>query len=70
MRDITGDPSGVAKLLGKLNIHKAFGPDDLNARILKECRAESSPLLAFIFNQSLAQGTVPDNWRQANVKKR
>ena len=21
----------------------------------------------FIFNESLAQGTVPDNWRQANV---
>ena len=32
MRDITVDPSGVAKLLGKLNIHKASGPDDLNAR--------------------------------------
>ena len=68
MWDITVDPSGVAKLLGKLNIHKASGPDDLNARVLKECSAEISPLLvAFIFNEALAQGTVPDDWRQANV---
>ena len=67
MGDITVDPSGVAKLLGKLNIHKASGPDDLNVRVLKECSAEISPLLAFTFNESLAQGTVPDDWRQANV---
>ena len=56
-----------SKLSGKLNIHKASGPDDLNARVLKECSAEISPLLAFIFNESLAQGTVPDDWRQANA---
>ena len=67
MGDITVDPNGVAKLLGKLNIYKTSGPDDLNARVLKECSAEFSPLLAFIFNNSLAQGTVPDDWRQANV---
>ena len=67
MGDITVDPKGVAKLLGKLNIHKAPGPDDLIARVLKECSAEISPLLAFIFNESHAQGTVPDDWRQANV---
>ena len=35
--------------------------------VLKECSAEISPLMAFIFNESLAQGTVPDDWRQANV---
>ena len=67
MGDITADPNGVAKLLGKLNIHKASGPDDLNARVLKEYSAEISPLLAFIFIESLAQGTVPDDWRRANV---
>ncbi|MCG8116962.1 MAG: reverse transcriptase domain-containing protein, partial [Candidatus Thiodiazotropha endolucinida] len=67
MGDITVDPNGVAKLLGKLKIHKASGPDGLNARVLKECSAEISPVLAYIFNESLAQGTVPDEWRQANV---
>ena len=65
--DITVDPAGVAKLLAKLNIHKASGPDGLNARVLKECSSEVAPVLAYIFNESLVEGVVPDEWRQANV---
>ena len=60
MGDITVDPKGVAKLFDGLNIHKAPGPDGLNARVLKECSNEISPLLALIFNESLARGDVPD----------
>ena len=67
MGDITVDPKGVTKLLDGLNVHKAPGPDGLNARVLKECSNEISPILALIFNESLARGDVPDEWRQANV---
>ena len=67
MGDITVDPKGVAKLLDGLNVHKASGPDGLNARVLKECSDEISPILARIYNESLALGDVPDEWRQANV---
>ena len=67
MGDITVDPKGVAKLLDGLNVHKAPGPDGLNARVLKECSNEISPILALIFNESLARGDVPDEWRQATV---
>ena len=67
MGNITVDPKGVAKLLDGLNVHKAPGPDGLNARVLKECSNEISPILALIFNESLARGDVPDEWRQANV---
>ena len=35
--------------------------------MLKECSSEISPMLALIYNESLAQGTVPDNKGQANV---
>ena len=63
MGDITVDP----KLLDGLNVHKAPGPDGLNARVLKECSNEISPILALIFNETLARGDVPDEWRQANV---
>ena len=49
------------------NVHKASGPDGLNARVLKECSNEISPILALIFNEFLAQGDVPDDLRQANV---
>ena len=54
MGDITVDPKGVAKLLDRLNVHKASGPDGLNARVLKECSNEISPILALIYNESLA----------------
>ena len=67
MGDITVDPKGVAKLLDGLNVTKASGPDGLNARVLKECSNEIPPILALIYNESLARGDVPDEWRQANV---
>ena len=35
--------------------------------MLKECSNEISPTLALIYNESLARGDVPDEWRQANV---
>ena len=53
--------------MNNLNIHKASGPDGLIARVLKECSSEISTMLALIFNESLAQGTVPDDLQQANV---
>ena len=61
------DPKGVLKLLNGLKVHKAPGPDGLSARVLEECSSEIAPILAFIYNELLAQGTVPDDWRQANV---
>ena len=67
MSEITVDPKGVLKLLNGLNIHKAPGSDGLSARVLKECSSENAPILTLIYNESLAQGTVPDDWRQANV---
>ena len=60
--DVTVDPKGVAKLLDGLNIHKAPGSNSLNARVLKECSNESSPMLALFFNESLARGDVPNEW--------
>ena len=68
MREITVDSKGVTKLLDRLNVHKAPGPDGLNARVLKECSTQISPILALIYNESLAQGNVPDDWRRANPR--
>ena len=61
------DPKVVLKQLNGLKVHKAPGPDSLSARVLKECSSEIAPILTFIYNESLAQGNVPDDWRQANV---
>ena len=67
MGEITVDTKGVLKLLNGLKAHKAPGPDGLSARVLKECSSEIAPILAHICNWPLAQGNVPDDWRQANV---
>ena len=67
MGEITVYPNGVLKLLNNLKIHKASGPYGQSARVLKECSSEIAPILALIYNESLAQGTVPDDWRQPNV---
>ena len=67
MGEITVDPTGVLKLLNGLNIHKAPGLDGLSARVLKECSYDIAPILTLIYDGSLAQGTVPDDWRQTNV---
>ena len=59
--DITVNQKGVEKLLDGLNVYKVPGPDRLN-----ECSNEISPILALIFNESLARVDVPDDWREAN----
>ena len=63
----TVGPKGVTKLLNNLNIHKAPGPDGLSARVLKECSSEIAPILACIYNESLAQGAVPDDWAENKI---
>jgi hypothetical protein len=57
----------VEKELSLLNPYKSTGPDGLTPRILKEMAVVISKPLAIIFNRSLATGTVPEDWKQANV---
>ena len=54
MEDIIVDRKGVAKLLDGLIVLKTSGLDGLITRMLKECSNEISPILAPIFNESLA----------------
>lgn len=58
---------GVFKLLKRLKINKASGPDNLTCRILKELAEELAPCLTIIFNQSLELGKLPTDWRCANI---
>ena len=60
MFEITVDPNGGIQQFDRLKIHKASGPDGLNARVLKECISEIGPVLAYIYNASLAQNSVLD----------
>ena len=58
---------GVEKLLSKLNVKKASGPDNISCRILRELSTELTPVLSGIFTQSIESGEVPHDWTQALV---
>ena len=61
------DQAGVLKLMQGLNPYKAEGPDHILTRFLKEFAGQLSPAMTLIFQASLQQGEVPDDWKQANV---
>lgn len=67
MEEIEIQVPGIEKLLQNLNPRKASGPDNISARILKDCATEIAPILTLIFQSSLSHGEVPNDWRHANV---
>ena len=67
MPDINISVEGVEKLLTDLDPGKATGPDDVPARILKMGAAEIEPALTTIFRRSHELGSLPSDWRCANI---
>ncbi|KAF2355969.1 hypothetical protein FHG87_013272, partial [Trinorchestia longiramus] len=57
----------IEEQLSILNPYKSTGPDGLGPRILKETAEVINEPLTNIFNRSLETGTVPDDWKRANV---
>lgn len=60
-------PMGVLKQLREQNPHKSQGPDSIHPSLLKHCSSALAPILSCIFNQSLTNGEIPDDWLKANV---
>lgn len=58
---------GVHKLLEKIKPNKATGPDNIPARFLKEYSSFLAPILTTLFERSVAEGMVPEEWKTANV---
>ena len=57
----------VETLLNSLDTNKATGSDEIPARLLKETASIITPSICKLFNKSLQQGTVPQDWKLANV---
>lgn len=57
----------IIEKIKKLKADSAPGPDNVQARLLKELAEELSEPLRLIFTRSLAQGTVPTDWKLATV---
>ena len=59
MPDINVTTEGIWKLLQKLNVNKASGPDMIPARILKELSEEIAPFLCKIYQKCLETRSIP-----------
>ncbi len=57
----------MQKYLDKLETNKSTGPDALSPRLLKELKEYILKPLTDIYNLSLQQNKVPEDWKQANV---
>ncbi|KAK3103498.1 hypothetical protein FSP39_019645 [Pinctada imbricata] len=67
MSDIKVRIDGVKKLLGKLDTHQASCPNNIANTMLKNCAEELASVFSNIFQQSLDTGTLPKDWRNANI---
>jgi hypothetical protein len=58
---------GVRKQLLNLKPNKAPGPDGIFPWMLKMMANELTPILTKLFQQSIADGYLPSQWRQADI---
>ena len=59
--------NGVRKLLECIKTHNATGPDNIPAHLLHILSHQLAPFLTRLFQFSLDSGTVPTDWKTANI---
>ena len=67
MTDISFSEQLVEAKLSKLKISTSTGPDHMHSRVLKELGSVISLPLSLIFQTSFTTGTVPEDWKMANI---
>ena len=50
-----------------INPNKATGPDGIPGHLLKIGSEQLAPIFTTFFQASLNQGTIPDDWKRANI---
>ena len=55
------------ELLQTLDTSKASGPDDISTRMLKETASAIAPSLTTLFNYSVQNGVISDEWKCSNI---
>jgi hypothetical protein len=64
---ITISNKDVDDALKCLDTNKAYGPDGISPKVLKEGRPAIIDILTKMFNLSLTRGIFPNAWKRANV---
>jgi len=67
MQNIHITKAGFHNILSQLDPHKAGGPDNIPARVLKELAHDLTRLLTHLYQQSLDTGTLPQEWKLALI---
>ena len=65
--DIIITPKAIEDRLKQLDTSKATGPDGIPSKVLKELANELAEPLSILFNKSVNEGSLPDDWKQAHV---
>ena len=63
----TVSATAIRSALDDLQVHKACGPDNISARIIKECADQLVTPLSITFRLSVEQGVFPSKWSEANI---
>lgn len=63
MDSINLSTRGIEVLLQGLNASKACGPDGLPNQSLQLCATSVAPYLKIIYNKSLEESSLPDDWK-------
>ena len=53
-------------LLDRIDVSKSSGPNKLPGRLLQCLAKEITPVVQYIFTQSLCTGELPTEWTQTN----
>ena len=65
--DFSCKDEDIEAYLSSIRSNVSCGPDRITARMMKLFAHQIAPSLSLIFNQSLAEGKVPSEWKHANV---
>ena len=57
----------VLKELKDLKINKSFGPDEIHPKMLLELAEQLAEPLALLFNMSLQDNILPEDWKKAYI---
>ena len=67
MTDLIISKEFVLKKLNVLKINTSPGPDLIHPKVLYELRDVISPYLCHLFEQSILQGKIPNDWKMSSV---
>ena len=67
LQEITVHKEEIGRLLDKMDVRKAMGPDGVSGWVLKEYKEQLLEPIWEIITSSINEGKVPIEWKRANV---